>query len=248
MLHTAQLYYQPQVTTDGRQFVGVEALLRMVHNDGSVSGPQAILDQVQDDADGAALDWWALETACRDAVKWDSLSVSINISARQFKQSCFADRVISALSRWNMDPKRVELEILENGIIDDFDSAIATMTNLRAVGVRIALDDFGTGYSSLSYLQRLPIDKLKIDKSLIDTVTEMRSAAIVQAITALSRALGIKVVAEGVETAQQKDFLRIAGCHLVQGYLFSPAVPPAQIVRMIAAGWPASLKQPTAAA
>lgn len=248
MLKSARLYYQPQVTTDGRQFVGVEALLRVINDDGTVSGPQSILDKVQDDINGAALDWWALETACRDAAAWPTLSVAINITARQFKQEYFADRVIAAIARWGTDPKRVELEILEHGVIEDFESAIATMNKLRAAGIRIALDDFGTGYSSLAYLQRLPIDKLKIDKSLIDGVPDLRSAAIVQAITALSRALGIKVVAEGVETTQQKDFLRVAGCHMLQGYLLSPAVPPEEIAAMVAAGWPGVLLQPTAAA
>ncbi len=113
------------------------------------------------------------------------------------------------------------------------------MNVLRQSGIGIALDDFGTGYSSLAYLQKLPIDKLKLDKSLIDGTGELKAAAIVQAVTALSRALGMKVVAEGVETQAQQQFLRVAGCHFLQGYLFSPAVPADQIDAFIRDGWPA---------
>lgn len=240
ILATAQLFYQPQVSSDGKTFAGVECLLRSVEADGAVRGPGAILDQVVDDATADTLDWWVIRQACRDGLRWPQLTVAVNISARQFQAPDFAARLLAVIAESGNAPAQIELELLESGIIENFERAIETMDVLRRAGIRIALDDFGTGYSSLAYLQKLPIDKLKLDKSLVDGTGEMKAAAIVQAVTALSRALGLKVVAEGVETQAQQQFLRIAGCHLLQGYLFSPAVPATQIDVFLREGWPAS--------
>jgi EAL domain-containing protein (putative c-di-GMP-specific phosphodiesterase class I) len=214
-------------------------LLRSVKPDGSVMGPGAILDKVVDDSTADALDWWVIRQACADGLRWPQLAVAINISARQFQAPDFATKLLAVLAEAGTAPAQIELELLESGIIENFERAIETMEALRRVGIRIALDDFGTGYSSLAYLQKLPIDKLKLDKSLVDGTGEIKAAAIVQAVTALSRALGLKVVAEGVETPAQQQFLRIAGCHLLQGYLFSPAVPAARIDAFLREGWPA---------
>jgi EAL domain-containing protein (putative c-di-GMP-specific phosphodiesterase class I) len=240
ILNSAQLFYQPQVSSDGKAFVGVECLLRSVGSDGAVRGPGSILDKVVDDATADALDWWVIRQACTDSLRWPQLSVAINISARQFQAPDFAAKLLALLAELGTAPARIELELLESGIIENFERAIGTMDVLRRAGIRIALDDFGTGYSSLAYLQKLPIDKLKLDKSLVDGTGELKAAAIVQAVTALSRALGLKVVAEGVETQAQQQFLRIAGCHLLQGYLFSPAVPADRIDAFLREGWPAS--------
>lgn len=213
--------------------------MRSVKPDGSVMGPGAILDKVVDDSTADALDWWVIRQACADGLRWPQLAVAINISARQFQAPDFATKLLAVLAEAGTAPAQIELELLESGIIENFERAIETMEALRRVGIRIALDDFGTGYSSLAYLQKLPIDKLKLDKSLVDGTGEIKAAAIVQAVTALSRALGLKVVAEGVETPAQQQFLRIAGCHLLQGYLFSPAVPAARIDAFLREGWPA---------
>lgn len=239
ILTGACLHYQPQVSSDGQTFVGVESLLRSVDADGRVSGPQTILNLIEDDAQANAVDWWVIRQACFDALRWPRLTVSINVSARQFQSPDFAAQFLSLISETGNAPAQIELELLESGIIENFGRAIETMNVLRQSGIGIALDDFGTGYSSLAYLQKLPIDKLKLDKSLIDGTGELKAAAIVQAVTALSRALGLKVVAEGVETPAQQQFLRVAGCHLLQGYLFSPAVSADQIDAFIRDGWPA---------
>ncbi len=240
LLSSAHLYYQPQVTSDGKTLVGVECLLRSVDAEGRVSGPQAILGSIEGDVQADAVDWWVIRQACTDGLRWPKLTIAINISARQFQSPDFAGQFLALLAEVGVPVGQIELELLENGIIENFERAIATMNVLRLSGIRIALDDFGTGYSSLAYLQKLPIDKLKLDKSLIDGTGELKAAAIVQAVTALSRALGLKVVAEGVETVAQQQFLRVAGCHLLQGYLFSPAVPATEIDAFIRDGWPAS--------
>lgn len=239
MLSAARLHYQPQVSADGKLLVGLECLLRSVGPDGAISGPQAILGSIQDDAQADAVDWWVIRQAFTDALRWPQLTIAINISARQFQAADFAEKLLALLDDIGTSPSQIELELLESGIIENFEQATQTMDRLRRSGIGIALDDFGTGYSSLAYLQKLPIDKLKLDKSLIDGTGELKAAAIVQAVTALSRALGLKVVAEGVETLVQQQFLKIAGCHILQGYFYSPAVPAAQIDAFIRDGWPA---------
>lgn len=240
VLKGARLYYQPQVTADGKTLVGVESLLRCIDAGGRISGPKSIFDRIGDDAEADIVDWWVIQQACTDGLRWPNLTVAINVSARQFQSPGFAAQLLSTMTAIGNKPAQIELELLEGGIIENFERAIETMDILRQSGIRIALDDFGTGYSSLAYLQRLPIDKLKLDKSLIDGTGELKAAAIVQAVTALSRALGIKVVAEGVETQAQQQFLRVAGCHLLQGYLFSPAVSADEIDSFIRKGWPAN--------
>ncbi|HEY5794344.1 MAG TPA: EAL domain-containing protein [Bosea sp. (in: a-proteobacteria)] len=240
ILSNARLYYQPQVSADGKRLIGVESLLRSVDSEGRIAGPQRILARIDDDAEANAVDWWVIRHACTDGLRWPGLTISINISARQFQARDFAQRLLGLIRDVRIEPSQIELELLESGIIENFDLAIETMSTLRQSGISIALDDFGTGYSSLAYLQKLPIDKLKLDKSLVDGTGELKAAAIVQAITALSRALGLKVVAEGVETQAQQQFLRVAGCHLLQGFLFSPAVGADEIDAFIRSGWPAN--------
>ena len=232
------LFYQPQVTSDGGRFVGVEALMRSRSADGTITGPQPILARITTPEQADALDWHVLRLACSDARRWPDLTVSINIEARQFQRPDFPERMTALIAEIGVDPRQIELELLEGSIMEDFGRASTAMEILRAQGLRIALDDFGTGYSSLSYLQKLPLDKLKLDRSMVESVGDLKAAAIVHAVTALSRALGLKVVAEGVETRDQQKFLRIAGCHYLQGYLFSPAVSAETIDRLLAERWP----------
>jgi EAL domain-containing protein (putative c-di-GMP-specific phosphodiesterase class I) len=227
------LHYQPQIASDASRIVSVEALLRAKKPGPGRRTPADILARFTDPAESEALDWWVLRTGCTAALQWPALTVGINVGADRFRDPTFATRLIALIGEIGVPPQRIELEIVESSYIGDFDTAFANITQLRAHGLRIALDDFGTGYSSLTYLLKLPIDKVKIDKSFVDGVGSIQSAVIVQAVVALARALGLKVTAEGVETEAQYQFLRVAGCHLIQGWLFSKALPADEITRLM---------------
>lgn len=230
------LHYQPQISADGRSIVSVEALVRARKPGPGRRTAADILAHFATPETTEALDWWVLRTAMTAALDWPSLVVGINVGADRFRDPGFAARTIALVEEIGVDPRRIELEIVEGSYIGDFDTAFANITALRAHGLRIALDDFGTGFSSLTYLLKLPIDKVKIDKSFVDGVGSIQSAVIVQAVVALARALGLKVTAEGVETEAQYQFLRVAGCHLIQGWLFAKALPAAEISRLLATG------------
>jgi EAL domain-containing protein (putative c-di-GMP-specific phosphodiesterase class I) len=168
-----------------------------------------------------------LEQACRQIVAWAGnrrnarLSIAVNISARQFRQPEFVGDVLEALARTGANPRNLGIELTESILVDDVDGLIEKMKELKEYGLRFSLDDFGTGYSSLSYLKKLPLSELKIDRSFIrDILTEESSAAIAQTIISLSRAMGLPVIAEGVETEEQRQFLTVMGCYNFQGYLF----------------------------
>ncbi|MCX7325933.1 MAG: EAL domain-containing protein [Hyphomicrobiales bacterium] len=215
------LLYQPQVVARTGALECVEALLRHEHPRRGLLGASETLANFNTPELLEQLDWWVLERACRDALNWKSLPVSINISATQLRRPDFAMRVLELVARVGIAPYRVELEIVEGSFIDDFEAATCNINVLREAGIRIALDDFGTGYSSLTYLLKIPVDKVKIDKSFVDNVANVKSAVVIQAIVALARASGLKVTAEGVESAEQQRFLRTVGCHYLQGYLFA---------------------------
>ncbi len=227
------LLFQPQMSADGSTLVCAEALLRLDHPARGRLSPSEFMQNFNTQVLREVLDWWVLEAACIQANHWPEISVSVNMTATQFRRPDFAKRVLEVIAKEATDPHRIEIEILEGAFIKDFDAAIENIKTLRAGKVRVALDDFGTGFSSLTYLLRLPIDKLKIDRSFISKVEFVQSAAIVQAITAMARALGLKVTAEGVETAAQHQVLRAMGCHYLQGYLFSPPTTADAISRMI---------------
>jgi EAL domain-containing protein (putative c-di-GMP-specific phosphodiesterase class I) len=227
------LLFQPQMSADGATLVSAEALLRHEHPSRGRLSPAEFMTNFNTRMLREELDWWVLEEACKQARKWPDISVSVNTSATQFRHANFAGRVLELIGSIGTQPQQIEIEILEGAFIKDFDAAIANINTLRAGKVRVALDDFGTGFSSLTYLLRLPIDKLKIDRSFTGKVEFVQSAAIVQAITAMARALGLKVTAEGVETAAQHQILRAMGCHYMQGYLFSPPTTADAISRMI---------------
>lgn len=230
------LHYQPQMSADGSQVVCVEALLRVLHPTPRLMGPADVLAHFKSPDEAAALDWWVLRTACRDALRWPSISVSVNLTAERFHDTGFPDQLLALVQQVGLPPQRLELEIVESSYIADFDTAVNTVTRLRELGFRVALDDFCTGYSSLTYLLKLPVDKIKIDKSFVDGVQYTKSAAIVLALVAMSRAMGLKVTAEGVETADQHRMLRAAGCHYMQGWLFSKAMPPEVIDTLLHPG------------
>ena len=178
---------------------------------------------------------WVLDTACREAATWpDDIRVAVNVSPLQFRCQSLALTVTAALAHSGLPAQRLELEITEAVLIRDDDVALAILHQLREIGVRIALDDFGTGYSSLSYLQRFPFDKIKIDRCFVTDIAEPHgSSVIVQAVVNIAASRHMTTTAEGVETQQQKELLRALGCTQMQGYLFSPAKPAAELRRLI---------------
>ncbi|MDL2355129.1 MAG: EAL domain-containing protein [Pseudomonadota bacterium] len=228
------LHYQPQIDCAG-VVTGAEALIRWHSASRGMVSPACFIPTAEETGLILPIGLWVLEQACAQLARWAlqpalaHLSVSVNVSARQLHQAGFVDQVSGVLAQAGADPQRLKLEITESLLVNDIDSAIATMADLKARGVGFSLDDFGTGYSSLSYLKRLPLDQLKIDQSFVrDLLADSPDAAIAQAIIALGRRLKLHVIAEGVETAEQHRFLAEHGCHGFQGYLFSRPVPVAQ--------------------
>ena len=225
------LHYQAQVTELG-QITGVEALLRWLDPNRGMVSPAEFIPLAEEDGLILPIGDWVLETACRQLARWASqpemahLTVAVNISARQFHQRDFVDRVLLTLERTGANPYRLKLELTESLLISDVADVISKMDAIKARGVGFSLDDFGTGYSSLSYLKRLPLDQLKIDQSFVrDILIDPDDAAIARTVVALADSLGLVVIAEGVETAAQRDFLASLGCHNYQGYLFSRPLP-----------------------
>lgn len=175
---------------------------------------------------------WVLESACTQLALWSTrpamahLTVAVNVSARQFHADDFVDQVLAVLEKSGANPQLLKLELTESLLVSDVESIIKKMFLLKSRGVSFSLDDFGTGFSSLSYLKRLPLDQLKIDQSFVrDVLSDSNDAAIARTIVALSQSLGLGVIAEGVETEAQKDFLTASGCHAYQGYFFSHPLP-----------------------
>jgi diguanylate cyclase (GGDEF)-like protein/PAS domain S-box-containing protein len=225
-----ELWYQPQI--DRCRVVGAEALLRWNHPVRGILLPAEFISLAEETGLIVALGTQVLEDACRQLAVWAgrpetaALSVAVNVSPRQFRQADFADKVLAALRTAGADPRNLELEITESLLVEDLEETIAIMTELRSHGLRFSLDDFGTGYSSLAYLKRLPLDRLKIDGSFVrDMLADATSRAIAHAIIWLSREMNLPLLAEGVETEDQRDCLAHLGCHAYQGYLFSPPVP-----------------------
>ncbi|UQN10098.1 EAL domain-containing protein [Deinococcus sp. QL22] len=224
-----ELHYQPQVTLSGRP-VAVEALVRWRHPILGLVLPEKFIPTAEESGLIVAIGGWVLTEACRQAAVWRDagwpIRVAVNVSALQFARPDFFDTVEQAIKDAGLDPSLLEVELTESLVMRDPKDSARQMERLRALGVRVAVDDFGTGYSSLSYLHWLPIDVLKIDRSFVAGLGAPRNTqALVQAIVALARALGLTVVAEGVETTAQLAFLSELGCDLAQGYLFTKPMP-----------------------
>ena len=224
------LYYQPQV--EGSHLIGVEALIRWNHPKRGLLAPGEFIPLAEETGLILPLGDWVLETACKQIAAWADrkeyahVSVAVNISARQFRQPNFVEQVLATLYRTGANPRNLKLELTEGMLVENFEEVIAKMTDLKSHGLRFSIDDFGTGYSSLSYLKRLPLDQLKIDRAFVrDILVDGASGAIAQTIISLGRAMGLSVLAEGVETEEQRDFLIRLGCHSFQGYLFSRPLP-----------------------
>jgi diguanylate cyclase (GGDEF)-like protein/PAS domain S-box-containing protein len=233
------LYYQPVVDADAR-VTGVEALLRWEHPRRGLVMPGEFIPQAEKSGLIVEIGDWVLETACLQLVRWAAapqtaaLTIAVNVSARQFRQPAFAERVLQIIERSGADARLLKLELTESMLLSDVEDIIAKMTLLKARGVGFSLDDFGTGYSSLSYLQRLPIDQLKIDRSFVqDMLDTPHASTIVRSIVTLAHSMGLSVVAEGVENREQWNWLRQIGCTSLQGYLFGQAVLPHELPPML---------------
>lgn len=221
------LYYQPQINYPDNTLVGVEALLRWNHPHKGMIAPDQFIPIAEETALIVPIGEWALREACRQLKQWQDqgfplFSISVNLSVRQFAQSNLFDTVKSVLQEAGLSPEYLRVELTENLIIKNTELTLKTMKQLKDIGIKIAIDDFGTGYSSLGYLKNLPIDTLKIDKSFLqDIVTDEDNAAITDTIITLAHNLNLSVIAEGVETEQQVEFLSARNCCLMQGYYFS---------------------------
>ncbi len=229
------LYYQPQVGSAG-VMVGVEALLRWQHPVRGMVMPDEFIGHAEASGLIVSLGEWALETACHQLATWAkrpetaSLSIAVNVSIRQFTHPEFVEWVMHAIHTSNIEPRRLKLELTETLLATGMDACIEKMALLKAAGVSLSIDDFGIGYSALSYLKHLPIDQLKIDRSFVkDVLIDANDAAIARTIIGLAQSLGLDVIAEGVETIEQRDFFASHGCHCYQGYLFCKPLPIDQL-------------------
>ncbi len=233
------LEYQPNINVASGKLTGVEALVRWRHPELGVLAPDEFISLANESGLITEIGAWVLQTACRQARAWHDagfagLTMAVNVSAVQFWQPGLVQTVAQVLADTGIDPQCLELEITESVLMRNADTTVATLQTLKNMRVKISIDDFGTGYSSLNYLRRFPIDILKIDKSFsCDVIGNAESAAIVRAIGALARGLGLMTVAEGVETAEQLDFFRQQCCDRVQGFLFSAPRPAEEIAEML---------------
>jgi diguanylate cyclase (GGDEF)-like protein/PAS domain S-box-containing protein len=230
-----ELYYQPLIDLASDKISGFEALVRWNHPERGLVGPDDFIPVAEEIGLIVPIGEWVLKQACKDAVTWPGkLTIAVNLSAVQFRHPTLALSVVNALSASGLAAARLELEITETVLLQDNRAVLDVLHQIRELGVRISMDDFGTGYSSLSYLRSFPFDKIKIDRSFIRELgKENDCVAIIRAVTRLGRSLGMITTAEGVETKEQLDILRVEGCTQVQGYLFSPPRPAAEVPGMI---------------
>ena len=235
------LYYQPKVNLDSGKIVGMEALLRWQSADRGLVAPSEFIPLLEETGLIMPVGEWVLRAACQQACIWHaarlpSVHIAVNLSTLQFKQPDFANLVLGILHENGLDPslQAIELELTESLLMNNVVGAIDTLNQLHEAGIKFSIDDFGTGYSSLSYLKKFPISSLKIDQSFVkDLSSDLNDEAIVSAIVALGHSLGLKVIAEGVETTAQLDQLRKMGCDEIQGYLFSRPVPAEDMIYLL---------------
>lgn len=242
------LHYQPIFSADGERVVALEALVRWPHPTQGVIPPAKFIAMAEQSGLIIPLGEWVMNRACADGKRWPGVRIAINVSPIQFRHRDFVATVMRAIRKTGFEPNRLELELTEGVVVEDADAAEAAMMELRGLGVHLALDDFGTGYSSLIYLRRFAFDKIKIDRSFLESMEATgESAILVHSIVHLGRALGLTVTAEGVETKEQHRFLQALGCHELQGYLFSRPVPAHQIDDLLRIAAPAPIERASAA-
>ncbi len=246
------VHYQPQVDLYNGSIIGMEALLRWQHPEMGLIPPASFIPLAEETGLIIPIGEWVLRTACTRLQAWidaglPKVRMAVNLSSRQFNQKNLAEVVASALHDTGLDPHCLELELTESLIMQDAEAAILVLNRIRALGVQFSIDDFGTGYSSLSYLKRFPIDRIKIDQSFVRNITtDPEDAAVSQAIISLSHSLNMKTVAEGVETAEQQEFLRSRQCDEIQGFHFSRPVPEQEMEQLLKEGARQEDKRPDA--
>ena len=233
------LHYQPQFNSDGKM-IGAESLLRWQHPQRGLVFPADFIALTEESGMILPLGAWVLKAACIQLVSWASrdnaahLTMAVNVSSHQFKQHDFVEQVLHTIAETGANPLRLKLELTESLLLDNVEDVIVKMSSLKSHGIGFSLDDFGTGYSSLSYLKRLPLDQLKIDRTFIrDVLIDPDDAVIAKTIISLGKSLGLSVIAEGVETEAQCQFLREQDCHEYQGYLFSKPLAPDEFERFL---------------
>ena len=240
--HEFQIYYQPKLDLSSGKIIGAEALLRWQHPERGWITPDTFIPVAEETGLIIALGDWVIREACSQLVAWSKqglahLTVAVNVSVQQFAREDFVESVLGALREFGVKPQQLELEITESLLMRNVDDTTACMQRFRAAGVALSIDDFGTGYSSLGYLRQFPVDSLKIDRSFVkDAHRSEDDAAICAAIIAMARELKLKVIAEGVENAEQLKFLRKHRCDQAQGYLISRPIPPAELQILLQSG------------
>jgi diguanylate cyclase (GGDEF)-like protein/PAS domain S-box-containing protein len=234
-----RLYYQIQVDAQQRP-LGAEVLMRWEHPQRGLVSPAQFIPLAEETGQIVAMGLWALRVACQQLKAWQrdrltcDLTLAVNVSAKQFRSKDFVDQVRRVLVDTGARPSHLKLELTESTVLENVEDTIAKMRELKLLGISFSMDDFGTGYSSLQYLKRLPLDQIKIDQSFVrDITTDPNDAAIVQTIIAMTEALGLNVIAEGVETKEQQEFLDLRGCHAFQGYLFGKPMPIDQFEKLL---------------
>jgi EAL domain-containing protein (putative c-di-GMP-specific phosphodiesterase class I) len=235
------LYYQPEIELSTRRIIGLEALIRWVHPERGLVPPMEFIPFAEESGMILPIGDWGLAEACNQIHKWcgedldhRSLRVCVNLSARQFAREGLADHVEELLRRFGVSSRQLGLEMTESSLIPDAPTALEVLGNLRRLGVSLLMDDFGTGYSSLNHLHKFPFDVLKIDRSFVSRLTEGdQPLQIVRTIIELARVLGMDVVAEGIETAEQDRILQQLGCRYGQGFFYARPMPPAEVTRLL---------------
>ncbi len=228
------LYYQPQVDVEKRALIGCEALLRWIHPEHGMISPADFIPLAEENGQIVSIGEWVLREACAQKRAWEraglgDFPVAVNVSRRQFRGADFERQVEAILRETGLAPDHLEIEITENALMDDVQQTLASLRSLRRMGIGLAIDDFGTGYSSLSVLGQFPANRLKIDQAFVrDIARESRRAAITRAVLAVASELALDVVAEGVETREERDFLSELGCTRMQGYMFGRPVPASE--------------------
>lgn len=237
-----ELYYQPQVDAQTEQIVALEALLRWQHSELGMVSPAEFIPLAEETRLINAIGDWVMQNATKGNQEWwvqngvtlPKLTVAINVSVQQLKENTFPEHIRTLVQESGIDPTLLEIEITETALMDDPEQAIETLKEIKAMGIRIAIDDFGTGYSSLAYIKRLPVDILKVDLTFVrDIGVDTKTEAIIKSTVSLAHNLGLKVVAEGVETKEQIEFLRDIKCDILQGYYYSKPLPAPELVELL---------------